>query len=63
MLHVPHCWNQVRTTDTDTVTLAVMVAQTLSHMDELWIACVTGKKRLLHTCLSWSQKARAPRFP
>ena len=49
MLHVAHaaahghCQIQIRTVDTDVVVLAVMVAQTLPCLDELWIAFGTGK--------------------
>ena len=49
MLHVAHAaehdhrWIQVRTVDTDVVVLAVMVAQALPCVDELWIAFGTGK--------------------
>ncbi|KAK3866687.1 hypothetical protein Pcinc_027800 [Petrolisthes cinctipes] len=49
MLHVAHAAVhdyrriQVRTVDTDVVVLAVMVAQALPCMDELWIAFGTGK--------------------
>jgi len=49
MLHVAHAAEhdhrriQVRTVDTDVVVLAVMVAQALPCVDELWIAFGTGK--------------------
>ncbi|KAK3887602.1 hypothetical protein Pcinc_008306 [Petrolisthes cinctipes] len=49
MLHVAHAAAhdhrqiQVQTIDTDVVVLAVMVAQALPCMDELWIDFGTGK--------------------
>ena len=49
MLHVAHAaqhdhrWIQVRIVDTNVVVLAVMVAQALPCVDELWIAFGTGK--------------------
>jgi hypothetical protein len=49
MLHVAHAAEhdhrriQIRTVDTDVVVLAVMVAQALPCVDELWIAFGTGK--------------------
>ncbi|KAK3877519.1 hypothetical protein Pcinc_017762 [Petrolisthes cinctipes] len=56
ILHVAHAavhdhrQIQVRTVDTDVVALAVMVAQALPCMDELWIAFGDGQELPLHPC-------------